>query len=57
MSGKQGEWCMIGEMAEVCEGKCLGHSPGDIHITLMIPVVGCHSYEAFEGWKSVCSQA
>ena len=43
----------------VCEGECMGRSPGDEPLTLMI----CHScglpklYEAFEGWKSVCGQA
>ena len=26
MSGKKGEWCRIGV---ICEGKCMGCSPGD----------------------------
>ena len=32
-------------MAEVCDGECLKHSPGDEPLTLMkAMVVGCHSY-------------
>ena len=29
MSGKKGEWCKIGVKGGVCEGECMGHSPGD----------------------------
>ena len=29
MSGKQGEWSMIGVNAGVCEGECMRCSPGD----------------------------
>ena len=44
-------------MAGVCEGECIGRSPGDEPLTL----TRCHScglpqlYEAF-GWKSVCGR-
>ena len=46
-------------MVGVCEGECMGCSPGDEPLTLK----RCHScglpqlYEAFEGWKSVCGRA
>ena len=56
MSGKQGEWCMVG----VCErGECMGRSTEDEPLTLM----RCYKcempqpYEALEGRKSVCGQA
>ena len=45
-------------MADVCEGECMGCSPGDELLTLR-----CHScglpqlYEAFEGWKPICGRA
>ena len=59
MSGKQGKWSRIVVNAGVCEGECMGSSPGDESLTLM----RCRScrlpqlYEAFEGWKSVCGRA
>ena len=43
-------------MVGVCEGECMGHSPEDELMTLTscgLPQL----YEAFEGWKSVCSRA
>ena len=46
-------------MVRVCEGECMGRSPGDEPLTL----TRCHScempqtYEALEGQKSVCGQA
>ena len=41
------------------EGECMGHSPGDVPLTL----TRCHScglphlYEALEGWRFVCGLA
>ena len=46
-------------MAGVCEGECIGCSPGDEPLTLS----RCHNcglpqlYETFKGWKSICGQA
>ena len=46
-------------MEGICEGECMGRSPGDEPLTL----TRCHScglpqlYEACEGWKSVCGRA
>ena len=36
MSGKLGEWSRIG----VCEGECMGRSPGDEPL----PLTRCHRY-------------
>ena len=51
MSGKQGEWCMVG----VCLwGIAWGNEP----LILMI-CYSCEmpqSYEALEGWKPICDQ-
>ena len=38
-------------MAEVCEGKFVGHSPG------VEPLTFSRQVEALEKWKSVCGQA
>ena len=47
MSGKQGELCMI-EM-EVCEGKCMGHCPGNEPLTL----TKCYSCEMPQHYKAL----
>ena len=45
-------------MAEVCEGECMGRSPGDESLTLIRSnICGLPQlYEAFEGWMSVCGR-
>ena len=40
-------------MVGVCEGECMGCSPGDEPDLDEMPQL----YEAFEGWNSVCGQA
>ena len=43
-------------MAGVCEGECMGCSPGDEPLTL----TRCHRCglpQLYEGWKSVCGRA
>ena len=45
-------------MGGVCEGECMGRSPGDVPLTL----TRCHScglpqlHKALEGWKSICGR-
>ena len=57
MSGKQEEWSKIGANGGVCEGECMGPSPGAEPLILTrrhscrLPQL----YDAFEGWKSICS--
>ena len=59
MSGKQGEWCMIGVYGGVCEGECVGYPLGDEpSIFTRSPICELlQLYEALEGWKSECGQA
>ena len=44
-------------MAGICEGECMGCSPGDEPLTLMRYHSCGLPHEALEGWKSVCGQA
>ena len=55
VSGKQGKWCMI----RVNGGECLGHSVGDVPLTLMRSHICWLSwlYKALERLEFVYGQA
>ena len=56
MSGKQGEWCMIGVYGGVCEGEYMGYSLGYEPLILKryYSTEMPQPYEALEGRKSNC---